>query len=53
MFTLQLVATYEVAKRLHTKHLCYVGSIAIDADELYVESIAQLNHLTIIPAHYV
>jgi aspartate 1-decarboxylase len=53
LFSMKLVATRSVAERLNLKNLCYVGSIAMDAIELHVESIAQLSHLDIIPAHYV
>lgn len=42
-----------VIKRLNSKTPCYVGSVAMIANELYVESIAQLTHLTIIPSHFV
>lgn len=53
MVPMKLVAARNAAKRLDLKSPCYVGSIAMIAKELYVESIAQLTRLTIIPAHYV
>jgi hypothetical protein len=35
------------------KYLCFVGSVAIFANEVYAASLAQLPYLTIIPAHFV
>ncbi|MBC8099962.1 MAG: hypothetical protein H7Y11_11015 [Armatimonadetes bacterium] len=32
---------------------CYVGSVAMFANELYAESLAQLPYVVMIPAHYV
>ncbi|HEX2622301.1 MAG TPA: hypothetical protein VHL11_19215 [Phototrophicaceae bacterium] len=41
------------ARRHNLKTPCYVGSVAMWSNELYVQSIAQLPYLSIIPAHYV
>jgi hypothetical protein len=48
-----VAAMSAVSQRNPLRHLGYFGFIAIDANELHVETIAQWPYLTIIPAHYV